>query len=107
MMEIGVSMLKKASRIFLCALPIIAGIIFFPAVILSLKLDDRIRWNWVAVFIPVWVAQLPLFLITFKLRLVLTSHEDSSTSEEGAEGDAADADAEDTKRRVKSILTLA
>jgi hypothetical protein len=102
-MEIALSYLRKASRMVLCALPIVAGCIFFPAIILSLKWEERISWNWAIPFIPMWATQLILIVLCLTLRS-MANVPDTSAEEE----DMEDRHNHEVKiQKMKRIFSLA
>merc|ERR1719310_1616730 len=97
--------MKTASRMVLCALPCVAVFVFLPVVILSLKWDERISWNWAIIFIPAWFPQLLFVLIVLKLRSLLKSSEGVPLEEEDEE-DTADTE-EKRLKMTRCLLAVA
>jgi len=102
MLEVVISFTKSASRMVLCALPLIAVVLLFPAVALSLKWDRRIAMNWMIVFAPMWIVHLIVLVLLLKLRAVMSATADT----EACEDESEKAEAEEKKRKVKQVFSI-
>lgn len=101
MLEVVVSFAKSASRMVLFVLPIIAAILLFPAVALSLKWDNRIGLNWTLVFVPLWIIQIIVLILVLKLRAFMSTR----IGAEAAEDESDRASAAERKRKVMQVVT--
>lgn len=103
MLEVALAVLKTASRMVLCMLPVFATILLLPAVVLSLKWDNRITWSWTLVFIPMWFVQIVVLSLLLKLRAVMSKSVDEVF--EAGEDEESRADTEEKKQNAKRLLT--
>jgi len=102
MLKVVMHFTKSASRMVLCALPLIAVVLLLPAVALSLRWDRRIALNWMLVFAPMWIVHLIVLVLLLKLRSVMSAAADTEACEDETER----ADAEERKLKVKRLFSI-
>jgi len=105
MLEVIMTVSKKASSMVLCALPFIAVLVLFPAVALALKWDHTISMNWAIVFIPMWVVHIVVLLLLVKLRSIMAAPD--SPLEAGQEEEEDRAEAEEKKAKIRKFFSIA
>merc|ERR1719491_2203196 len=97
------SVLKTASRMVLCSLPVLAFFLLFPAVVLALKWDGRLEWNWALVFVPMWFVHVVVLGVLLKIRSVMAKNAEEVF--EAGDDESSRADVEEKKRNAKRVLT--
>lgn len=104
MLKVVMHFTKTASRMVLCALPVIAVALLLPAVALSLRWDQRIAMNWMIVFAPMLIVHLIVLMLVLRLRT--DPMVSAAADNEACEDESEQADAEERKSKVKRVLSI-
>jgi|Transcript_10548 curved DNA-binding protein CbpA len=106
MMEVALAFLTTASKIVLCSLPVVSALVFFPAVVFSLRWDGKITWHWAVAFIPAWTFQLVFVLFLLWMRSLISMLADAVSEEFEKDEEEDRAAKEESQRRLRSTLSL-